>query len=257
MLRATDAAGTGGGDISVCSVNAQTNALSGCTAYTTWSGTGARAPSGIVVKGGVAFIANDVASGGSNCPVLQCTNAAAMSSCSCVSSATTGILSNADGLAISPDGTKLYVTGTVSALGHSGISVCTLTGTIVSICASYQFSLLTPLTGLYANGTHVFTFTSGLTALTRKLLICDGTAPSQASCKDGVTTGSTLLAANTGPWGMSQFDGLYYVPDNTQFQKCSDVGSQSSCTSLTLLGLLSGLTASNAGINSIYIYPRI
>lgn len=236
--------------------------LSGCTGSTLSGYGGALSPAGLVVKSGVAFVANDVSSGNSNCLVVRCTNAAAMSGCSCVSG--TGILANAEGVALSPDGSKLYLTGTTSYVPLSltaipGIVVCSLSGATVGSCTAYSFSGRSLLTGLYATSSNVYTFTpTSAGALTSNVLVCDADAPAAASCSTGLTVGTGLLtgAGNT-PWRLAMFDGLTYVPGNQNIQRCTNATASGSCTALGLVGLLPNLLATEAGANSIFVYPRI
>lgn len=237
----------------VCSLNSQTNVLSGCTTSTLSGVT--RSPTGVVVKNGAAWVASDSLT----CGVIYCSSAATMTGCSCPSLPGVSTFNSAKGISMSPAQDKLYVEGVVTLLGAEGVVACDL-GTSATNCVAYSLSpTYSGLTGLYASSTKLYMYdadTAGL-GLTSKVLICDATNPT--SCTVSSTAIGTGLSGVTrnGPWGLSTFDSKAYIPDNDQIIICSDVNTISGCTNQNALTILGAATSSTAGAVSIFIYPRV
>lgn len=246
----------GTGSVQVCDLSSQTNLLSNCVTSTLDQAAGSRAFTGVVVSGSDAWVTNEAAS---PCSLLYCSNAVAMSGCSCVAGTSGITLSQAKGISLSPAKDQIYVQGTASGLTE-GIVACNITNSALS-CITYSLTN-TGLTGMYATGTKLYTFddtTPG--ALTTQVLICDATNPTSCTLSS-TTIGSGLGGLGlvglirSGPWGLSVFDGNAYVPDNDGVLICSNVSDISGCNSQSLLTSLN--TVSNtAGATSIFIYPRV
>lgn len=241
-----------GGSVQVCDLNSQTNALSNCIQSTLTGFAGTLSPTGVVVKGSVAWVANDDAA----CGVVYCSDAATMTGCSCVSSTMAASLGNVTGISFSPAKDKLYVVGVVSGAGNASIIACNINSTTIVGCTTYQLSY-SGLTGMAATDIKLYMYLSdGAATLTSHMLICDVTNP--ASCfTNTVITGSGLASlglvglTRNGPWGLSIFDGKMYVPDNWKYFVCT-----SSCGTFDLRGAL-GATTSTAGALSFFTYPRL
>jgi hypothetical protein len=139
----------------LCDLNSQTNLLSNCVTSTLGQAAGSRAFTGVVVSGSDAWVTNEAAS---PCSLLYCSNATAMSGCSCVAGTSGITLSQAKGISLSPAKNKIYVQGTVSGLTE-GIVVCNITNSALS-CITYSLTN-TGLTGMYATGTKLYTFVAG------------------------------------------------------------------------------------------------
>jgi hypothetical protein len=243
------------GLIHVCDLNSQTNLLSNCVTSTL--GQSSRSFTGVVVSGSDAWVTNEAAS---PCSLVYCSNAVAMSGCSCVAS-TSGIsLSQAKGISLSPAKDKIYVQGMVSS-PTEGIVACNIVNSALSGCTTYSLTN-TGLTGMYATDTKLYTYddtTAG--AVTTQILVCDATNPtsctlSSASIGSGLGGLGLIGLTRSGPWGLSVFDGNAYVPDNDKVLVCSNVSNISGCNSQSLLTMLNKLLTT-AGATSIFIYPRV
>lgn len=101
-----------------------------------------------MVKSGVAFVANF----DSSCGVIQCTNAAAMTGCSCALTSGQSAI-NVRGIALSPSGDKLYFTSQTNG-ANSGIVMCALNGTTIGTCTTYNSD--TTLSGIFVDSSKVY-----------------------------------------------------------------------------------------------------
>lgn len=234
------------GSVTVCTLTPSNNTLSGCIVSTLTGFTGTRDPVGLVVKSGVAYVANrDTA-----CGLIVCTNAAAMTGCSCALTAAQNAR-NVRGITISPDGTRIFFTSQTAANGVDyGIVTCPLIGTSLGTCST-SASSGTMLSGIHATNSNVYVvarFTSLLVTYAR-VWVCNPISPSPGNCLQTGTGFATGVLAND-PWGVSVFDGVLYVPDNDNVEECN-AATASGCTSSGLLNLSPVLS----GTTSIFIQP--
>lgn len=241
FCRATD---EGADTVTVCTLSSQTNVVSGCTTSSLTGYGGTRAPVGVVVKNGVAFVANRDTS----CGLIRCTDATTMTGCSCALTSAQNARS-VRGVSLSPAGDKLYFTSNTNG-ANFGIVVCGLSDTTIGTCTVFNSD--TTLTGIYATSTRLYVVARVVNVLLTyaRVWVCDPTTPTQASCvKTGDLFGTG--AVTNDPWGVSAFDGLLYVPDNSGVSRCSDA-TAGSCSGASLLNLSPVLS----GANSIFILPR-
>lgn len=232
--------------MSVCSLSAQTNTLSGCTASSLTGYAGVRAPVGVVVKSGVAFVANLDAT----CGLIRCTDAATMTGCSCALTSAQNA-GSVRGIALSATGDRLYFTSNTNGVNY-GIVSCVLTGTTLGTCTVYNSGTI--LTGIHATSQKVYVVaqTTVLTFTYSRVWVCDPTTPDPATCvTTGTTFGSGAVAPN--PWGISVFNSEAYVPDDTTVRRCTNTNDVSSCSAGSFLSLSPVLS----GASSIFILPRI
>ena len=243
------AADEGTGTVSVCSVNAQTNVISGCTNSSLTGFAGTRVPVAVVVKSGVAFVANR----DSSCGLIQCTNAASMTGCSCALTSAQNAKS-VRGIALSTAGDKLYFTSNTNGANY-GVVVCALSGTTIGSCSVYNSDTI--LTGVYATSSKLYvaarvTIVNVVTSTYARVWLCDINTPDPSTncIKTGDLIGTGL--STNDPWAVSTFDGSLYVPDNSAVRTCSE-STAGSCTGASLLNLSPVLS----GASSISIFPRV
>lgn len=234
----------------MCSITHSSNALSGCSISTLTGYGGARAPVALTVKSGVAFVANR----NSACGVIACTSAAAMTGCSCALTAAQDAI-NVRGIALSPDGSKLYFTSETGGAGSGAYSIvtCAMSGTTIGACSVSSATSTDTLNGLHATNTALFVMTTytGVGQPYGRAWVCDPTTPDPSTC---VQTGSIYgTGPASDPLGLSVFDGLAYVPDDTAVRQCSDLTSVASCTASAGIDVVPVL----AGAKDIFIQPRV
>jgi hypothetical protein len=233
------------GTFLICTVDQATNTLSGCASSSIVGYNGVQVPVGLVVKSGNAYIANR----DSTCGVIQCTNAADLSGCSCaLTSAQHAKLVR--GITMSPDGNTLYFTSQTSVLGTNyGIVACAMSGTTIDTCTVYDSA--TVLTGIHSSGSKLYVVARVVIGVNyARVWVCDPATPNPATC---VQTGDTFPTGflPSEPWGLSVFDSALYVPDNVDVKVCTDLNGASSCSSTGL-----NLSPVLQGASSLFILPR-
>jgi hypothetical protein len=237
------------GSVTVATVDPATNDLSNQIVRTLTGYGGTRDPVGVVVKSGVAFVANRDAS----CGIIRCTDAATMTGCSCALTSAQNA-QNVRAITMSPDGSKLYFTSQTGLLGAFGLSygvvTCALTGTTIDTCTVRNSN--TVLSGIYATGSNVYVVARVVAVPNHvKVWVCDPLDPDPDTSQ---RTGHVFNAGLVGndPWSVSLFNNMAYVPDNQNIRVCSSTNPVDSCTG-------TGLNTSPIlnGASSIFILPRI
>lgn len=206
-------------------------------------------PVDVVVSGGAALFANEVDTGGATaCGVVHCTDAAALDGCRCDD--TMG-LRVGTGLALSPDETRLYGTGTHN--GTSCLVVCTLDGTAVEGCDHYEYP---DAHGVFVTDDHLYVYkkiVSG-TSTSFEVLVCGLNNLDVSHCE----TSPTKPSGFPGPFGMSVFDGSAYVANGDNILVCSDVENVSDCHAANITGINTRKTGDapeqQTGLKNIFIY---
>jgi hypothetical protein len=233
------------GSVMVATVDPATNDLSNQIVSTLTGFSGTRDPVGVVVKLGVAFVANRAAA----CGIIRCTNAATMTGCSCALTSAQNA-QNVRGITMSPDGSRLYFTSETGTLGAFGIVTCSLTGTTIGTCTVRNSGTI--LSGIYSTGSNVYVVARVVAVPNHvKVWVCDPLDPNPATCQ---TSGHVFNAGLIGndPWSVSLFDSMAFVPDNQNIRRCSSTNPVDSCTGTGL-----NISPILNGASSIFILPRL